>query len=285
VLLHELTTRYGAHVDGIPPDLAELPVQYPDFARWQREWLAGGQFQDQLAYWRERLAGVGPLELPTDRPRPPTSGFAGATHRFALPRSVSDEVRRFSQEERVSVFITLLAAFQALLRGVSGQDDIAVGTPSAGRWVPQTEQLVGFFLNMLVIRADLSGRPTFRDLVGQVRDLVLEADANQGVPFDLLVDDLDVVRDPSRSPLFNVMFLLDSTRARWSTAGLELSRVPYDWHTSKFDLSLLIDDVDGELTCVFEYRTDLFDRETIELLAEWFETFTGKAIANPAVRL
>lgn len=285
VLLHELTARYAAHTAGVEPDLPDLPIQYPDFARWQRDWLEGEEFQGQLAYWRGRLAGLGPLELPTDRPRPPTPGFAGATHKFALPRSVADEVRRFSQAERASVFITMLAAFQALLYSVSGQDDIAVGTPSAGRWVPHTEELIGFFLNMLVIRTDLGGRPTFRELVGQVRDLVLAADANQGVPFDLLVDDLGVTRDPSRSPLFNVMFLLDSTHAHWSTAGLEMSRVPFDWHTAKFDLSLLIDDVDGELTCVLEYRTDLFDWETIELFAERFETFTGKAIANPAVRL
>jgi iturin family lipopeptide synthetase A len=285
VLLREVLVLYEAFGNGQPSPLPKLPVQYPDFAVWQQDWLNSEEFVRQLDYWRERLAGLAPLELPIDRPRPLTPDFAGRIHRFTLPGSVSDEVRRFSQAEQVSLLTTLLAAFQALLHAVCGQDDIAVGTPSANRNHLETEGLIGFFLNMLVIRTDVGGRPTFRELVGQVRDRVLGADANQAVPFDLLVDELGAVRDAAHSPLFNVMFLLDTSNSRWQAGGLELTRVDYEWHTSKFDLSLLVDDVDGELRCVFEYRTDLFDHDTIELLANRFETFVGKVTANPEARL
>jgi hypothetical protein len=211
VVLRELTTLYSAFATGQPSPLPELPIQYADFAAWQRNWLQGDRLQEQLDYWKQRLADLAPLELPTDRPRPPTQSFRGGKVNFEIPPKLTGELRKLGRSEGATMFMTLLAAFQALLSRYSGQMDVAVGTPIAGRHRKEVENLIGFFVNTLVLRTDLGGNPSFRDLLRRVREVSLGAYAHQDLPFEKIVDELQIPRDPSRNPLFQVMFALQNT--------------------------------------------------------------------------
>ena len=206
VLWRELTALYAGHGEQLPA----LPVQYADYAQWQRETLQGAALDQQLAYWRTRLAGLPPLELPTDRPRPPVQGYRGARHPVALPAQLSAALNELSRRERVTPYMLLLAAFQVLLARYSGQEDIAVGSPIAGRSRREFEGLIGFFVNTLVLRSDLSGNPRFRELLARVREHALDAYAHQEVPFEKLVEELKPQRDLSRSPLIQAMFALQN---------------------------------------------------------------------------
>src|SRR5947209_3677081 len=287
VLARELSALYAAYVSGLSSLLAELPVQYADFAAWQREHLRGPLLDSQLSYWRRQLAGApAELELPADRPRAVVAMHRGARHHFRLPVELAEGLRRVGREEGATLFMTLLAGWQALLSRYSGQQDISVGTPVAGRTRVETEQLIGFFVNTLVLRANLSGEPSFRELLGRVREVCLGAYAHQEVPFERLVEELRPERSLSRTPLFQVMFVMQN--APGSAVELEVIEargVEVSVETAKFDLTLNITETEEGLAGSLKYSTELFERETIERLAQSFETLLWGAVSGPGLTL
>ncbi len=210
ILVHELSVLYPSFLRGEPSPLPDLTIQYADYAVWKRDWLAGDVLDAQLVYWTGQLAGVPDLELPTDRPRRPVATQRGAMRSTTLPTTILESVRALGRQERATLYMTLLAAFQVLLFRYSGQDDIAVGTPFAGRSRPELEGLIGLFVNTLVMRGDLSGDPGFRELLRRIRRTAIEAYAHQDLPFDQLVTAARYDRDAGRTPLFQVMFALQN---------------------------------------------------------------------------
>jgi amino acid adenylation domain-containing protein len=287
VLMREVTALYGAYSEGRESPLEELQVQYADFAVWQREWLQGEVLEKQLGYWRGQLGGELPvLELPTDRPRPPVQSYRGATQSIMLSGEVSERLRALSRQEGVTLFMVLLAAYKALLARYSGQDDIITGTDIANRNRAETEDLIGFFVNQLVLRTDLSGNPTFRELVGRVREVTLGAYAHQDVPFEKLVEELAPERDMSRSPLFQVKFVLQNApKGSLGFSGLKLGSLPIESGRAKFDLTLVMVDKEQGIGGALEYNIDLFDAETITRLLRHFERLVEAASADPELRL
>ena len=278
VLCRELGALYAGHGASLPV----LPVQYPDYALWQRERLQGAVLERQLAYWRTQLADLTTLELPTDHPRPPVQSHRGACHPLALSAGLTAALKQLSQRERVTLYMTLLAAFQVLLARYSGQDDIAIGSPIAGRSQRELEGLIGFFVNTLVLRSDLSGNPRFRDLLARVRETALDAYAHQELPFEKLVEELSPERDMSRNPLIQVMFALQNVpHAELTLPGLETTRLDLDTTTAKFDLTLSLTEQPEGLSGVIEYATDLFDATTIARLAGHFTTLLEGIVADP----
>ena len=264
----ELQALYPAMSLGYPPALPPIPVQYGDFAEWQREWLQGPVLESQLAYWRRQLADLSVLRLPTDRPRPPMSTFRGAVHTFHLAPEVADGLRGLSQRTRVTLFMTLLAGFQILLSRYSRQQDIVVGAPIAGRTRPELEALIGFFVNTLVLRTDLSGDPTVTEVLGRVRQVVLDAFAHQDVPFEKLVEELQPRRDLSRNPLAQVAFqLLDLPGA--AAQGAKAPTI--DKQTAVLDMVVTLTHGPQGIDGLIEYSTDLFDADTIARLAGHYE--------------
>jgi amino acid adenylation domain-containing protein/FkbH-like protein len=289
VLTRELTTLYEAYAKGEPSPLPELPIQYADYAHWQREWLQGEVLEQQLSYWRQQLAG-GPavLELPTDYPRPAVQTFRGAHQLLTLSPELTTELKALTQREGVTLFMTLLAAFQTLLSRYSGQEEIVVGTPIAGRNRAETESLVGFFVNTLVLRTDLSGNPGFVELLRRVREAALGAYTHQDVPFELLVEELQPQRDMSRSPLFQVMMVFhNAPAAEVQTSGnLELGSIGVENQTAKFDLTLAVSETaNGHLHTVWEYNTDLFAPATVERMMKHFQVLLDGVVQNPERQL
>ncbi|WP_345673033.1 amino acid adenylation domain-containing protein, partial [Streptomyces phyllanthi] len=264
ILRRDLSSLYAAFRAGEPDPLPPLPVQYADFAVWQRAWLADEVQDRQLAYWRERLAALPVLELPLDRPRPPLRSSAGAAMRFSVPGEVVRGLHEVTREGGATMYMTLLAAFSVLLGRYSGQDDIVVGTPVAGRNRAETEDLIGFFVNTLVMRTDLSDDPTFAELVGRVRETALGAYAHQDLPFEQLVDALVTDRDRSRTPLFQVLFDYYRQDTGEGSGSAETVQAGV---TAKFDLRLVVVEDDDGLTATIEYGVALFDSVTIERLA------------------
>ncbi|MCP4662547.1 MAG: AMP-binding protein, partial [bacterium] len=287
VFLRELTVLGDAFARGASSPLAELPVQYADFAHWQRRWLAGEVLDTQLGYWREQLAGAPPhLELPTDRPRPAVQTFRGRLLGTALPEPLSGALARLSREQGVTLYMTLLAAFKILLSRFTGQEDVVVGSPIAGRNHKEIEELIGFFVNTLVLRTDLSGAPTFRELEARVREMALGAYAHQDLPFEQLVEVLQPQRDLSSTPLFQVMFILQNApREAGETSGFAMSPIPTGGTTAKFDLTLSLQDSDAGLRGALEYCTDLFDPTTIARLLAHFEGLLQGIVDDPQKRL
>ena len=240
VLWRELAADYTAFVNGQPPDLPRLPIQYADYAVWQREWLQGEVLERQLGYWKEKLADLSTLELPTDRPRPPVPSNQGAHLTFDLPEPLTQALRELSRREGTTLFMTLLAAFQVLLHRYSGQEDIAVGTPIAGRGRTELEGLIGFFVNTLVLRSDLSGNPAFTELLARVRETALGAYTHQDLPFEKLVEELAPSRDISRNPLFDVMInQLDGSEPSLDFPGLVAEQITLPSASAKFAMTLL----------------------------------------------
>ncbi len=289
VLMHELIASYqafsaGADASVLPP----LPVQYADYAAWQRDWLAGAgdaggsPLAEQMAYWRARLGDDPlPLELPTDRPRPATQTTRGANQWFTLPPELHRTLDALARQEGATLFMTLLAGLQALLHRYAGQEDISVGTPVANRIRGETEPLIGFLLNTLVLRCDLSDAPSFRQLLARVKETALGAYAHQDVPFEMLVEALQPTRDMSRSPFFQVMFDLQAEPlAGLALPGATLTPLPVDGGTAKFDLALSMtygDTLGGYLN----YNTDLFDAETARAMVTHFQALLSAASAEP----
>ncbi len=285
VFMGEMAALYEAFAAGKPSPLPELPIQYADFAVWQREWLQGEVLERQLAYWKEQLAGLPPiLELPTDRPRPAFQTFRGDYQTFTLPEELTQAIKDLCQREGVTLFMTLLAAFQTLLSRYSGQDDISVGVPIANRTRAEIEGLIGFFVNTLVMRTKLDGNPTFREVLKRVREVALGAYAHQDLPFEMLVDALQPERDMSHSPLFQVAFALQSTPARavaLPRSGLTLEPVEAHSGTAKYDLTLYMDEEGDRLSGSLEYNTDLFDADTIRRMLGHFQTLLEAVVADP----
>ncbi|MFE9250595.1 amino acid adenylation domain-containing protein [Streptomyces sp. NPDC007088] len=284
VLTDELRELYAAALDHRTPELAELPVQYGDFALWQHQWLTPEREERQLAYWRKNLVGVEPLELPTDRPRPLHRSSAGDAVTFTIDAGTVQGLRNVASAQGASLFMAGLAAFQVLLSRWSRQDDIAVGTPIAGRNRAEVEDLVGFFVNTLVMRADLAANPTFTELLGQVRETALGAYAHQDLPFERIVEDLAPERDLSRNALFQVMFALQNVPdSTWTLPGLTLDTIEVATHASKFDLTLfLTEQAEGTLEAEIVYSTELFDRATVERLAGNYVNLLAAAVTAPS---
>ncbi|RKG51193.1 amino acid adenylation domain-containing protein [Corallococcus sp. AB011P] len=284
VLLRELGALYAAFSTGAPPALAPLPLQYIDFTLWQREWLADGVLARQLAHWKQRLAGTpGVLELPTDRPRPAVRTLAGGRHAVHLPAALAGGLAELGRREGATPFMTLLAAFQTLLLRYTGQDDLVVGCPLSNRTRVETEGLIGFFVNTLPLRTDASGNPTFRQLLGRVRESVLAAHEHQDVPFEKLVEALAVERDLGRTPLFQVAFSYqDAPLPSRALQGLRLTLLESESAPAKFDLDLALErGEDGGLTARFEYDADLFDAASIARLAGHFQVLLSSIAADP----
>ncbi|HET7342934.1 MAG TPA: amino acid adenylation domain-containing protein [Methylomirabilota bacterium] len=284
VLLPELTALYEAFAAGCPSPLAEPPVQYADFAVWQRERLRGDALAASLAWWRRHLEHPPALLLPVDRPRPAVQSFAGARHCLALSPRLSRDLKTLARRENSSLYMTLLAAFEVLLHRYTGQDDLMLGTVSAGRSRPELENLLGFFANPVPLRADLGGDPTFAELLGCVRERTLEALAHDDVPFELLVNELSAERDAGRNPLFQVAFSLEAPRAP-AAGGWDASHLDVDVGTSKFDLYLELDERPDTIVGRVVYRTDLFDAATIARLAGAYERLLEAVVADPCRRL
>src|SRR6266568_7973760 len=245
VFLPELCALYEAFSTGqpFPPfPLPDLPVQYADFAAWQREWLQENALADQMAYWKTQLKDAPAiLELPTDRPRPQVSSYQGAVTSFMLPKQLADALKELSRREDVTLYVVLLAAFNTLLYRYTGQEDMLIGTVTAGRQQVEVEQLLGMFINTLVLRTDLAGDPDFCALLKQVQEVMLEAQDHQDVPFEYLVRELQPEREQGQNPFFQVLLLLEPPQAAMSL-GWSLSHMDVNTGTSKFDLSLIIDD-------------------------------------------
>ncbi len=273
LLVSEVTALYAAFVKGEPSPLPELPVQYADFAVWQRSLLKGEALAREIEWWRRQLAGLPPLlTLPTDRPRPAVQSFRGATRPVLLPAGLTRQAEELAQRSGATLFMVLLAAFQALLARYSGQDDLAVGTPVAGRTHLEVESLIGFFVNTLVLRGDLSGAPNGRELLRRVRETELAAQAHQDVPFEKLVLELTEERSLAHSPLFQVIFVLQNAPlGSLDIADLRFRPVHREATAAKFDLTLSLEEHGGELTGEIEYATDLYDAATVDRLVGHFE--------------
>ena len=286
IFARELAAIYDAFAAGEPSPLPELPVQYLDFALWQREWLQGEVLERQLAYWRQALASVPPLEMPTDRPRPPVRTHDGAAVPLALAGHTAEALKSLAQRQGSTLFIVLTAAFKALLHHWTTQEDITVGTLIANRRRPEIEGLIGFFANTLALRTDLAGDPTFRELLRREREVSLDAHAHQDLPFEKLVEALNPPRDLARTPLFQAMLiLLNAPGGALELPGLRLLPVAIDSRTSKMEMTLYLTETPGGLDGFVEYNTDLFDRSTMARLLDHYRRVLETVAAHPEVRL
>ena len=287
VFVQELIALYNAYAQGQPTTLAPLPIQYADFAIWQRQWLQGDVLQSQLDYWQKQLKDAPTLlPLPTDRPRGAVQTFAGAHQEFALSVELTQKLTKLSQQQGCTLFMTLLAAFDTLLYRYTGVADILVGTPIANRDRSEIEGLIGFFVNTLVFRTDLSGNPSFYELLGRVREMAMEAYTHQDLPFEMLVEALQPERDLSHAPLFQVDFLLQNDPlSTVELTGLTVSSLPIETAMAKFDLTLAMQNTPTGLVGVWEYNTDLFDHSTIERMTGHFVTLLEAVVAYPQKRI
>ncbi|MDK3158300.1 amino acid adenylation domain-containing protein [Kamptonema cortianum] len=277
ILMQELSRLY------VCAALPELPIQYADFAVWQKQTFGGEKREAQLAYWQQQLAGVNStLTLPSDRPRPAVLTSSGATQSLRLSASLSQDLKLLSQKAGVTLFVTLLAAFQTLLYRYTQQVDIAVGTTVSGRDRAETQSLIGLFVNTLVMRTDLSGNPSFRQLLNRVRQVAFGAYAHQDLPFEQLVEELRLERSLSHTPLFQILFQLQNLpMTPLSLPGVEVSRLPFDPGTARFDLTLEMVETEDGLIAIAQYRTDLFTANTITRMLEGYQTLLAGIIANP----
>ncbi|HYW21093.1 MAG TPA: amino acid adenylation domain-containing protein [Nodularia sp. (in: cyanobacteria)] len=300
VLIRELGMLYTASAQNQTPFLSKLPLQYADFAHWQREWLQGEVLQTQLTYWQQQLNGISMLHLPTDKPRSAIQSYEGATQFFELPKKLTDALEKLSQQEGVTFFMTLLAAFKTLLFRYTHQEDIAVGSPIANRNRSEIEGLIGFFINSLVLRSNLSGNPTFRELLDRVREVTLGAYNHQDLPFDKLVEELHPERNLSHNPLFQVVFSFqNSPMSALELPGLVPSFINIDLKKTRFDLELHLwkcsDDFRSlwgtnweyseGLRGVIIYNTDVFEQAIISRMLEHFKTLLSSIVANPEQRI
>ncbi len=284
IFLPELQILYQAFCADQPSPLKELPIQYADFAVWQRQWLGSEVLEPQITYWKQQLADLPVLQLPTDRPRSASRSFRGSRQCLVLSRNLTDELLALSRREGVTLFMTLLAAFKTLLYRYTGADDIPVGTVTGSRNRPEVEGLIGFFLNTLVLRTDLSGNPSFLELLKRVREVTLEADAHRDLPFEHLVQILQPERSSSQNPLFQVSFVLEPPMSALDS-GWNISQLDVDTGTAKFDMTLELDERPEGIIGRIEYSTDLFDASTISRMIGHFQTLLEGIVANPLARI
>ena len=287
VMVRELGEIYRAEVEGRAAKIEELEVQYGDYADWQRGWLRGEVLEREMGYWKEQLADAPHIiNLPTDYPRRETLSARGSNQQFFLDDSFSEAIRALGSEEAATPFMVLMSAFQLLLHRYSGQDSFLIGADVAGRNRAQTEPLIGFFINMLVTRADLSGDPTFRGLLRRVRDMAVAAYAHQDMPFDRIVEELQPARSLSYTPLFQVVFNFNSAlNLSLELPGLKISTQPYDFDLVRFDLSLFMNAVGRGFIGSWRYRVDLFKPETIQRMNARFEALLREVVTRPDARL
>ncbi|MFD5028670.1 amino acid adenylation domain-containing protein, partial [Streptomyces sp. NPDC058373] len=284
IVTRELSALYAAAVRGEEAGLPALAVQYPDYAVWQRRRLAGPALDGQLAYWRERLDGLEPLDLPTDRPRPAVRTSAGAQHTFEVPAELARELDALGRDRGASLFMVVTALTQLVLARWSGRGDIALGTGVSGREEAALEELVGFFVNTLVLRTEIDKSASFEELLGQVRTTVLDAFSHQDVPFSRLIEELAPERDPSRTPLVQAMIVLQNTpRSEFDLPGLRAEAVASARDAAQFDLTFSFAERDGRLLAAAEYSTDLFDRTTVERMCRHWLTLAAQAVGAPAL--
>jgi hypothetical protein len=283
ILVRELTEIYEAFVRRAPSPLPALPIQYADFAVWQREWLQGEVLQKQLNYWRPQFADLPDLlELPTDFPRRAVQSFRGEREFISLNETLSTQLKELGQHEGATLFMTLLAAFQLLLHQYSGQDDIVVGSNIANRNRGAVEKLIGFFVNNIVLRTSFAGNPTFRELLGRTRDVTFGAYANQDVPFEMLLESMPAQRHHHLVPPFQVMFVLQNAPfPTVEVSGLKLSLLDSSTETSNFDLVLSMSETGRRLTGALHYNTDLFTAATIKRLVERFQNLLEAIAESP----
>jgi len=290
VFHQELTTLYEAFSAGRPSPLGELPIQYADYAEWQRQSFEGPEYQSQVSYWKQQFATLpSVLELPTDHPRPNAQAyqeFRGAQHEISLSKQLTSDLKLFCQKENVTLFMTLLTAYQLFLYRYTGEEDIVVGTPIAGRSLPETEDLIGLFINTLALRTSLAGNPTGRELLRRVRETALGGYANQDVPFEQLVKELQPDRSLAHNPLFQVMFVLQNEELPpLQLPGLEVKHFRVGNTMANFDLTLDVVERDGQLVCLFESNADLFEAERIARLMSHFQNLLAGLVANPDQRI
>ena len=285
LLLSELSTLYGAFAAGRPSPLPELPIQYADYASWQRSWMSGAVLESHLAYWRERLAGVPVLQLPTDRPRPAVQTFRGQRHTLTLGPEAKARLKERAQHQRATLFMTLLAVWEALLGRWSGQPDFSVGTFIANRTRAEAEGLIGFFVNNLALYADLADGPSLSALVERVRTVTLEAYAHQDLPFERLIESLKPERDLSRTPIFQAMLVFQNWTSEADFPGLSCRLLGKDGERSNFDVTLWASEAQGGLRLSFEHNRDLFDAVTIDRMAGHYERLLDQLVADPERRL
>ena len=290
IFQRELSALYRAVQNGQPAALPELPIQYPDYSSWQRRWFAGELYQSQLSYWKKQFEPLPPaLELPTDHPRPNAQAhraFRGAHHTICLPKQLTTDLKTLSQKQGATLFMTLLAAYEVLLYRYSGEDDIVVGTPMAGRQMAETENLIGLFINTLPMRTSLGGDPSFREVLGRVKEAALGAYAHQDLPFERLVKELQPERALARNPLFQVMFVLQNEEILpLELPGLVAEHFRVGNTMANFDLTLDVVERDGQLVCLFESNADLFESDTIGRLMGHFQTLLEGVVTNPEQKI
>ena len=286
VLTSEFAELYRALSTGTPASLPEIRIQYGDFAHWQRQHVSGELLDRQIRYWKQHLNGSIPLNLPTDRPRPGIQSNRGGRTEVVMPEMLAESLKALGRHENATLFMVLLTAFQALLGRYTGLEDIAVGTPTASRSRVETEKLIGIFINVLVLRTDLAGNPTFRELLARVRETCRVAYIHQDLPFAKLIEALRPKRDPSTTPLFQVMFNLENLPEHENQIpGLHVEEFEFEWPVADYELTLEIVPVDRKLKCSFTYNADLFDRSTMERMAGHYRTLLEGIVAEPNCRV
>ncbi|MBD2448895.1 TauD/TfdA family dioxygenase [Nostoc sp. FACHB-152] len=288
ILVQELVTLYEAFSHGKPNPLAPLPIQYADFAVWQRQWLQGNVLESQLAYWKKQLLGgnLPTLKLPIQRPQPANPTFKGASYSFELSGDLSQQILELSRQENVSLFMTLLAGLQTLLYRYTNLDDIVVGTDIANRTQSKTELLIGFFINLLVLRTDMRGNPSFKELLQRVREVTLQAYAHQDLPFDKLVEELKTERDLQQTPLFQVLFVLQNTpTSEIELTDLKVHPLEIEDGQSKFDLALFAVEIEQKISFNWRYKTDLFDESAIACFSTHLKTLLTSIVAQPDTKI
>lgn len=283
VFIRELCHAYLTFSQGQKPTLEPLPIQYSDFATWQRNWLQGEVLETQINYWKKQLKDAPPrLELPTDYPRPPIQSYKGSHYSHTLTPELTEQLKTLSQQEGVSLYMLLLAVFNLLLSRYSRQDDLCIGSPIANRPHPQTEGLIGFFANTLVMRNQIKSEQNFQQFLHQTRQTCLDAYQHQDIPFEFLVEQLKPVRSLSYNPIFQVMFAVENNDSEaLNLPGLKIEWIDSSYPFAKFDLSLLALESDGQLNCNWEYATDLFETITIQRMAEHWEVLLQQIVTNP----
>jgi non-ribosomal peptide synthetase component F len=283
VLFRELSALYEAFSQGKPSPLPDLPIQYADFALWQRESLQGEILEKQISYWKKQLEGIpAALNLARDRLRPMAPSYLGGRQSFVLPKELTHQIKALSRKEGVTVNVALLATFKALLYQFSGQTDLVVGTPIAGRNRPEIEDLIGFFVNTLILRSDLSGNPSFRDILGRVREVCLGAYAHQELPYQKLVGVLNPKRDSIRRSLVQVAFAFQNVpRQPLKLPGITITPVRANTDSAKVDLTLFMWEMDESLAGSLNYAADLFDPVTAIRITEHFQSLLNTVIADP----
>ncbi|MCK5684925.1 non-ribosomal peptide synthetase, partial [bacterium] len=282
IMLKELDTLYNSIVNNTEPVLSTQKLQYPDYSLWQRQWMKGPELSGQLEYWKNKLTGYTNLDLPLDKVRPPVLGNMGKSFTIHIDKNIEDSVKKVCQDNQITLYMFMLAAFNTLLFRYSGQEDIVIGSPIANRTNRDTQNIIGFFVNTLVFRTSISGNDSFNELLKTAKTTCMEAYSNQDVPFEKLVDELNIERDISRSPIFQIMLTLQDSSQQPQVLLDNIDSTNIDIHTEtvKFDITLnIIETVDG-LKATFEYNSDLFYQNTIESMAIHFKEIVKSVVGN-----